>query len=199
MTTFPTREFYVAATSATAPFTRLLRWYPECSQSGHDPEGEPISIVVRDREAGMQRIDNNQGCGFICPPGANRWTMCAAASVFDVRSNSTVFVPLPPQTPALGSFNRAFGGQALEVAPRKHGWLSLENLNAGTLVSLPTSSRTNLTTGEAIVGAHTYRGLPVTGLWVRTFENGTLSCGAGACQGNYGGSFPLTYTRAIAP
>jgi hypothetical protein len=199
VSTFPTRDFYVTAASATAPFTRPFRWYPECAQSGHDAEGEPIAIVAHNRESATQRIDNNQGCGFTCPPGAKRWTMCAAASVFDVRSNSTVFTPFPPQTLALGSFNRAFGGEALELNPWKSGWISLESLNAGTLVSLASSTRVNATTGESIAGTHTYRGLPVTGLWVRTFENGTLACSAGSCQGNYGGSFPLSYTRAVTP
>ncbi|MGZ5102937.1 MAG: hypothetical protein ACXWHB_01465 [Usitatibacter sp.] len=196
VTTFPTREFYVTATSAAQPFTSPARWYPQCAQ---DNVGEPVSITAHDRETGVQRFDNNQGCGFLCPPGAHRWSMCAAASVFDARSSSTVFTPLPPQTLALGSFNRAFGGEALELFPMKNGWISLESLNAGTLASLPSSSRTNLTTGEAIVGAHAFRGLPVTGLWVRTFENGTLACSAGACQGNYGGSFPFAYTRSITP
>ncbi|MEP7067922.1 MAG: hypothetical protein ABI789_01730 [Usitatibacter sp.] len=199
VTTFPTREFYVTTAGAAAPFTRPFRWYPECSSHLDPAAGEPIAVVARDRESRVERIDNNQGCGFLCPPGTKRWTMCAAASVFDVRSNFTVFVPLPPQTPALGSFNRAFGGEALELPTMKHGWISLEGLDAGTLASLPSSTRTNVTTGEAITGAHTYRGLPVTGLWVRTFENGTLACSAGTCQGNYGGSFPLTYTRSITP
>lgn len=197
VTTFPTREFYVTATSAAPPFTRPFRWYPDCATQ--QDAGEPIAVTAHDRETGVQRFDNNQGCGFLCPPGAHRWTMCAAASVFDVRGTQNLFAPPSPQTLALGSFNRAFGGEALELVPMKNGWISLEGLNAGTLTSLPSSSRTNMTTGETILGAHTFRGLPVTGLWARTFENGTLACSAGACQGNYGGSFPFAYTRSITP
>jgi len=32
---------------------------------------------------------------------------------------------------------------------------------------------------------------------VRTFNNGRLDCGAGACQGNYGGSFPNKWTTGV--
>jgi hypothetical protein len=46
---------------------------------------------------------------------------------------------------------------------------------------------------------HGYRGLPVVGFWVRTFENGALSCNGTTCQGNYGSAFPLTYKRIITP
>jgi hypothetical protein len=48
-------------------------------------------------------------------------------------------------------------------------------------------------------GAQVYSGLPMLGFGVRTFVNGTLACSAGACQGNYGGAFPLKFGRSIAP
>jgi hypothetical protein len=57
----------------------------------------------------------------------------------------------------------------------------------------------NLATGTVTTGAHAFTGLPVVGFAVRTFVNGTLSCGAGSCQGNYGGSFPLKFRRSISP
>ena len=196
VTTFPTREFYVTPGAATTPFTHPFRWYPECATN--PAAGEAITIVARDRESASQVFDNTQGCGFLCPPGAHRWSMCATTSVFDV-NQGTITTPFPAQTRALGSLNRAFGGEALELSGVSHGWLSLAALEPAAMTSLASSTRTNLVTGETIAGAHTYRGLPVTGLWVRTFENGTLACSAGACQGNYGGSFPLAYTRSITP
>lgn len=41
------------------------------------------------------------------------------------------------------------------------------------------------------------RGMPVVGFMVRTFRNGTLTCDDGACQGNYGGSFPHRLERTL--
>jgi hypothetical protein len=57
----------------------------------------------------------------------------------------------------------------------------------------------DLATGTATSGVHVFSGLPVMGLAVRTFRNGTLACTGGACQGNYGGAFPFKYTRRITP
>jgi hypothetical protein len=37
------------------------------------------------------------------------------------------------------------------------------------------------------------------GFFARTFANGTLGCGAGSCQGNYGGAFPLRSLGASLP
>ena len=48
-------------------------------------------------------------------------------------------------------------------------------------------------------GDVTFFGLPVTGFMVRTFVNGTLTCGTGACQGNYGGLFVHSYRTTITP
>jgi hypothetical protein len=81
----------------------------------------------------------------------------------------------------------------------QNGWMRMTQPTPGTLMSLATSTRTNLGTGVTTAGAHVYSGLPMVGFGVRIFRNGTLSCSAGACQGNYGGSFPLKYGRSIAP
>jgi hypothetical protein len=42
-------------------------------------------------------------------------------------------------------------------------------------------------------------GLPAVGFVVRSFRNGTLTCGATVCQGNYGGAVPYSYARLISP
>jgi len=47
--------------------------------------------------------------------------------------------------------------------------------------------------------AATFFGLPATGFMVRTFVNGTLTCGAGACQGNYSALFEHSYITTINP
>lgn len=66
------------------------------------------------------------------------------------------------------------------------------------LTSLPSSTRMDLATGAVTTGAHVLAGMPVVGFGARTFENGTLNCGAGTrCQGNYGSAFPFNYRREI--
>jgi hypothetical protein len=45
----------------------------------------------------------------------------------------------------------------------------------------------------------TFFGLPVTGFMVRTFNNGTLTCTGGACQGNYSALFRHSYVTTITP
>jgi hypothetical protein len=67
------------------------------------------------------------------------------------------------------------------------------------MTSLGSSTRLALATGAVTTGSHVFGGLPVVGFTVRTFENGTLACSTGACQGNYGGAFPLKYRRNITP
>lgn len=66
-----------------------------------------------------------------------------------------------------------------------------------TLASLPASTRIDLATGAITTGIHVYSGMPVVGFAARTFENGTLGCAGGFCQGNYGSAFPFKYRRAV--
>jgi hypothetical protein len=60
------------------------------------------------------------------------------------------------------------------------------------------STRTNLATGQVATASHAFAGLPVVGFTARTFANGTLRCGAGSCQGNYGGAFNFRYSEPLA-
>ena len=87
----------------------------------------------------------------------------------------------------------------LDIDAMQNGWIRMAPVGAqAKLSSLPSSLRIDLATGQMFTGAHTFHGLPVIGFSLRTFSNGTLSCaGAPACQGNYGGAFPLAYRRAI--
>ena len=45
------------------------------------------------------------------------------------------------------------------------------------IVSAGPRSRSTITTGADVAGTQTYLGLPVVGFMVRTFNNGTLTCG----------------------
>jgi hypothetical protein len=136
------------------------------------------------------------GSGGVPPPPVENFR-CSASTVLDFH-NGTVHTQPAAVSGVLGSDNRAVAEGAAFV-DAVNGWFSVATTNGLTLSSLATSTRTNLATGAVTTGFHAYSGLPVVGLSVRTFVNGTLACSAGACQGNYGGSFPLKYRRSISP
>jgi hypothetical protein len=95
----------------------------------------------------------------------------------------------------LGSLDKA--ADLLPSSTFYNGWADIAQASPGALTSLPSSTRTNASTGVTTSGPHQFSGLPVTGLFVRVFQNGTLSCGGASCQGNYGGAFSLRYRRSI--
>jgi hypothetical protein len=176
--TFPTRQFYIAAGNNPAPFNTTC--------VGTDTtRGEPMALTVFNREEGG---------------GTQPQTLfnCLASPVFElaVAGHS----PAAPTT-LLGSRNVATAATTVVPANTQSGWakVNLAGLNRAALTSLFSSTRTSLATGAVTNGSHQYFGLPLTGFSVRSFENGTLVCTAGACQGNYGAAFPLKYTRSISP
>jgi hypothetical protein len=84
----------------------------------------------------------------------------------------------------------------------QNGWGRITYSGAGAtqgLTSLPSSSAMDLATGASVSGAFRVGGLPVVGFIARIFSNGTLTCGAGFCQGNYGSAFPHHAVRSVVP
>jgi hypothetical protein len=188
--TFPTRQYYVAGATLSPPFFSgaPAGWSPDCNWP-QQPLGTSLDWSYRNREEAGARID---GGDFPVPVGAG-FAVCAAAAVLDVaHAPSTT-----GGTSITGSTSRGIRPFTIP-ANMENGWLSLFPRTTG-LQSLASSTRMNVATGVVTAGAHVFRGLPVVGVHLRTFENGTLSCGAGACQGNYGGAFPLKYRRVITP
>jgi hypothetical protein len=185
MLAFPTRQFYVNAASGAAPFSRPAAWSPGCAQGG-----EPAAYESFDREERRTSLLPSPGLPAVAP------AICAASLAIDVR-NGSAHMPTGV-TGFLGSTGGFSGIAVLVGSDFQNGWLQIKP-TAGTLTSLGTSTRTSVATGLTTTGAHVYSGLPMVGLSVRTFVNGTLTCGAGSCQGNYGGSFPLKFRRSITP
>jgi hypothetical protein len=202
--TFPTRQHYLAAQSASPPFTRPALWAADCGAIGADgsralPQtlwrGEQVLGVAYNRAQAAVHFNLESDFGAPQPPPL---MLCAAASVFSFASSAARFRAGKPSV--LGSQTGGLSVGRLDTRrPDENGWARLTVAGRAALVSLPTSTRTRIATGIVTGGAHTFTGLPVTGFMVRTFENGTLTCSSGACQGNYGGSFPLSYRRSIAP
>jgi len=80
-----------------------------------------------------------------------------------------------------------------------NGWMSLTFNAAGQngLRSLPNSWSRDLDGANFEPGVYELRGCRWWASWRETFENGTLSCGATVCQGNYGGSFAHRVRRTV--
>lgn len=189
--TLPTRRFYVDAAAPTAPFSAAA---PTRVASCN----EPMRYSWFNRSQRSQTVSSCSSPEPFCSAPS----VCAAASVGSIRSNSGHIPPDVTRSAVLGSTTLGFlmGGN-LSVSEIQNGWIRMTPTgNQASLTSLPSSMRVDVATGQVTPGAHSFRGLPVIGYALRTFTNGTLSCvGAGSCQGNYGGAFPFRYRRSIAP
>lgn len=184
--TFPTRHHYLAGTVASAPFKASCQ-YPSLTYSG-----EPVVAYNYSREAKGGVLPIFQSLPYVGVPNFQ----CGSSGVFD----ALLLPPAPFATKALGSVNRSVFETMIygrsDVTTGRYEFVASSDLS---LTSLASSTRLDIATGTVTSGAHRYLGLPLMGFTVRTFENGTLSCSTGACQGNYGGSFPLKYSRSISP
>jgi hypothetical protein len=204
--TFPTRPFYVTNTSFAAPFYRAFSWPADSCGDAAAPRSSDVNFmpIARLYDRDERRISEAET--YFTGQGP-RPTCDAAAAVHDFIDRAAA-----PSTPlrsgVFGSPNRAFARAPMRTE-LKSGWIDLMATafvepGPQALVSLPTSRKVVIATGETTTGSHTYRGLPMVGFAARTFQNGTLTCQigsqpAGACQGNYGGSFPLKFRRSISP
>jgi len=181
--TYPTRTFYVNQGPVPAPFS-------DSCQEPPDPflSGERFTLDYANRDGALNRYPRD---------GALVALRCASTEVFSVQAGGS---DATPQTSVFGSTSNAWqdGNSVILPATFQNGFVHLVPGDK-PMTSLPTSTRTDLATGLTTVGAHTFAGLPIVGFVGRTFENGTLPCAAGNCQGNYGAAFPLRTVRAISP
>ena len=191
--TLPTKPYHVSQLSTFPPFTRTFLWGDACTAMNSAPAGEPVTVSVYNREE-LQFLPPT--AEFPEPPPHPPSTLCPTTAVISVVNSSGTTT----RSRALGSTNLGIGGVPIALPPGfQNGSIGIAPSSGATLMSLPGSVRTILATGEVVIGPHIYSGLPATGFWVRTFDNGTLTCNGISCQGNYGGSFPLTYKRSISP
>lgn len=179
--TFPTRRFYVTASSAAAPFSRA-----------NNANCESLAITTVDREE--LRVQQTLSCLPFFGCGLHQ-RACHTASVIEMRDSSVT-----SSGPVLGSLNANEGQPAIASSQIVSGWASTLFVGDGPgagLQSLATTTVLDMNTERLTTGPLVVRGLPLVGLMVRTFVNGTLTCGSSACQGNYGGSFAHRYRRFI--
>jgi hypothetical protein len=188
--TFPTKKLFVFGTAAITPFTNSLTKSGAC---------EVISVTYFNRE---EVGATPSGVDFSPSPGAAPAnTLCWESTVMSIRNGSTN-APTPSAAPTslvLGSRNVT----AVSVSSAfQNGWMRVNFTGTNAVGTGLTSDATSTTVGAAGIittAAQTYHGLPVVGFMVRTYANGTLTCGTASCLGNYMGSVGHAFTLNVTP
>jgi hypothetical protein len=136
-------------------------------------------------------------CGFPCLPHQSSLPVVAPAAVtvlgFMRDSNVT---SAPGTTQALGSVHgwvigvpNAGSGGAAEFA--------FHNPGTGVPSAVVDAVSTSLANGATANQRVRLYGIPMIGFMARTLRNGTLDCGGGNCQGNYGAALPHHFRREL--
>lgn len=191
--TMPTRHLMTTATTAQPPFS-AGRWQSRCGVlafSGAESlrAGEEFGGIYFNRAQQSQYLGGGGGYLGQMP---EYLMLCGSTNVLTIENGT-------PKRVVLGSLSDTVSYPLNIRAGFSNGWMRFHAFDSRVMTSLPQSTRFDLSTGVTTQGAHTFRGLPVTGLMVRSLQNGLLSCGGTTCQGNYGGSVPMGYERLITP
>jgi hypothetical protein len=178
--TMPTKRFYIATGSGNNAGRLFQRNF-----NGNSGSCDDVVVSLYDREERAIRAPGS----FSPPPPTQTDGVCWEANVVTFN-----------ETNALGSKN----GRSLPTT-FQNGWMSVNFL--GTTVptgkhALAGGPSTVFDTATGVTSAlatTTFAGLPVIGFAAITFENGTLTDGAGKLvQSQYGGAFNHKQTRAVA-
>ena len=191
--TQPLKRNFVTTTTAATPYTAALTTSGAC---------ETISFSYFNREEGGATAASSDFSPL--PPSGAANTLCWESNVLSIRNGSST--GSTSVSTVLGSVNVT----NVNVTPSfQNGWgrLTFTGTNAATngmAGAAATSDRTavNSTTlaiAAGTAGAQTFFGLPSTGFMIRTFNNGTLTCGSSSCQGNYSALFRHSYITTITP
>jgi len=185
--TFPVKRLFVHGTAAITPFSNSLSTSGAC---------EVINITYFNREevgATPSGVDFSP-----LPPGNPANTLCWESTVLSVRNGSANAGGSNTTSLVLGSTNVT----DINVSGTfQNGWMrvSFGGANATGVGLVSEATSVTVTAGTAATLAETFHGLPVVGFMIRTFNNGTLTCGTASCQGNYGGSAGHAYTLNVLP
>jgi hypothetical protein len=187
--TFPTKRAFVNAGTAIAPFSNLLTSSGAC---------ETIDFTYFNRE---ERTATSSGVDFSpLPPSAAPNSLCWESTVLSFR-NGSGNAPTTPAAPSLVLGSQNVTSVSLLNA-FQNGWANLHFSGAGASTTGLVSDgglTIPISTGVGVAGTQTFRGLPVVGFMIRTFDNGNLTCGTATCQGSYGGSVQHAYRNSITP
>lgn len=194
---FPTRRFFVSTTGAQPPFRASF---------GPSPNGVNCEGVSGD-------VYNREGNSFLTggdfsASAPSIYRLCWSAAAFSIRATAGA-IPAG-SSDVLGAVN-TLGWTApflpvAAIAPRGgivvgtdfvNGRIKLRFDGLGMATSLPGSTWVDLKTGAVGTGSVSLVGYPAVGFMMRTFENGTLTCGGIFCQGNYASAIPHRRTTRI--
>jgi hypothetical protein len=192
--TQPLKRAFVDSTAAIPPYTnKLLTNTGAC---------ESISFTFFNRE---EQTQNTPVLFSPQPaPGATGGNLCWESTVLSIVNGTAAMPPTSGPTGVLGSVNKLF---VTIPSTFQNGWANLKftgtNATSVGLVTLAASESGDVSgLGPVVLGSpgpYTFTGLPVTGFMIRTFDNGTLTCGSASCQGNYASLFRHSYVTGINP
>ena len=167
--TAPTRNAYVRPGMAPSrPFKASLPTQP-CDGvlnegATRDTWGMPFSIQI--------------GPGLVPAP-----FLCWSTAVYSEGRDAAEAMTT---TDVLGSANTKYR----IVGHWENGWMRFKLFEAQSMTPLSTStfSSSTGTTGQANIS---FRGLPIIGFSLSTYDNGALDCAGATCKGNFGTLVPL--------
>jgi hypothetical protein len=202
--THPTKRFYYGSVLGTSnavgvsPFSSTLTGNGAC---------ETFSFAYFNREEQVALTPSS-----FSPPVPGNPTngqLCYEANVVTFKNGSNQTNAIPAGTSGVLFSKNTTSITLASNTQFPHGWalISYTGANATTtgLTAGATSERVamNQTAPVAapapVAGAFVFQGLPTTGFMVRTFANGTLTCGTASCQGNYMALFAHSYRKTITP
>lgn len=185
--TFPTKWALVDDVAVNPPFTELFTKNGAC---------EEISFTYFNREErGATAADTD--FSPLPPPGAASG-LCWESTVLSIRNGAT-HMPTGSTSGPLGSVNYS---SVNVTSTFQNGWANMSFTGANAVAGIASdaaSITTPISTGVGAAGSQTFSGLPVMGFMVRTFNNGTLTCGTASCQGTYGSAFDHKFQQTIVP
>jgi hypothetical protein len=193
--TQPLKNQFVTDVTAAQPYTNVMTASGAC---------ELVTFTFFNRE---ERGATASGSDFSpLPPAGPANSLCWESTVLSIRNPGGAHMPTDATvSTVLGSKNLT---NVNITSGFQNGWGQLNFTGANSLTNgmgaVATSQRISLGTnapaaGAPTAGVATFFGLPVTGFMVRTFANGSLTCGSAACQGNYGAAFTHSYRTTIVP
>jgi hypothetical protein len=184
--TFPMRPFRQPEATQPPPTT-----YPRAAGTGyHD-----VILTWTPRDGGPTSTLSGTGIGFPETP-PNEYDdldmgLPWAATVVSFTHGSTANAGPVAASTVLGSAN----AESIMLPSASEDGVGTLQLG-GSQQNFPVTSFDHAT-GAVKSSAATINGVPVVGFWVRTYLNGTLTCGASTCLGNYGAAYPFATVRSI--
>lgn len=174
--TLPMRRFYATR------YGNPPQAYPAAPLAGL-----PYRLEWRARDGGAAILID--ACGVLCPPATFEVSprLPWAANVVTFARGSGASSENISVSEVLGSTNAT---RLTLPSAAAGGFGVMDFAGQGPTFALQTATSISIADGTVSQSVGSIRGVQALGFMVRTFQNGFLSCGSVACQGNYGGSFP---------